>query len=160
MEPHSVDPAHELVPPRHEGVFGPLLWIDPAGGAVSQEAFAEPGTGTKALLVWVGALVAAVFEGVPDGAHANVSDSLRTFLRRAELPVVFLHARLPHGAGIKTSANGSGSRRELARAAAYALVQSAWLENDEVTIELDGESFHFEVRESLDEESRLLTVIR
>ena len=57
-------------------------------------------------------------------------------------------------------APSSVPRRELARAAAHLLVQAAWLEREAVAIELEGETFHFEVRESLDETGRVLTVIK
>ncbi|HVJ20246.1 MAG TPA: hypothetical protein VM686_32750 [Polyangiaceae bacterium] len=162
MEPHSVDLAHELAPPRHEGVFGPLLWIDRERGLVWQEAFAEQGTGTRALLVWVGTLVAAVSEGVPESEVAKVSECLRSFLRRSELPVVFQGEWLPNKTGIELCIDATPAvpRRELARAAAYALVQSAWLDRERVRVELDGESFDFDVRSSPDEEGRLLTVIK
>src|SRR5262245_24948065 len=130
MEPHSIDPAHELAAPRHEGVFGPLLWIDVASGKVWQEDFDEQGPGTRALLVWVGAPVAVVFEGVPDAELSRVSERLRAYLRRSALPVVFQGSWLPDKTGIEASADEEGtvSRRELARAAAYVLVQSEWLE--------------------------------
>jgi len=112
--------------------------------------------------VWVGTLVAAVSEGVPESEVAKVSECLRSFLRRSELPVVFQREWLPNKTGIELCIDATAAvpRRELARAAAYALVQSAWLDRERVRVELDGESFDFDVRSSPDEEGRLLTVIK
>ncbi len=163
MEPHSIDPAHDLVTPHHEGVFGPLLWVDTSSGEARQENYyGDPGGGTKALLVWVGHVVAVVSPGVDGAARAKVSQGLRAYLRRGELPIVYADEWLPGRTGARASANveGAVARRDLARAAAYLLVQSEWLERERVTIELDGERFDFDVRESPDESGRLLTVIK
>ena len=162
MEPHSIDPAHDLVTPHHDGVFGPLLWVDTVSGETRKENYyGDPGGGIKALLVWVGHLVAVVSRGVSEGDRTKVSAGLRAYLRRGELPIVYGGEWLPGRTGSLASADVEGDvgRRDLARAAAYLLVQSEWLDRERVTIELDGERFDFDVRESPDESGRLLTVI-
>jgi hypothetical protein len=162
MEPHSIDPAHDLVAPHHDGVFGPLLWVDPASGKVRKESYyGDPGERAKALLVWVGHVVAVV-RGVSDAERAKVSRGLREYLRRGELPIVYAGDPLPGERGARASADVEGaiSSRDLARAVAYLLVQSEWLERESVTVELDGERFDFEVGETPDESGRLITVIQ
>lgn len=163
MEPHSIDPAHDLVFPHHDGVFGPLLWVDTMSGEVRQENYyGDPGGSIKALLVWVGHLVAVVSRGVNESERSKVSRGLRAYLRRGELPIVYESDWLPERTGTLANADVEGTlpRRELARAAAYLLVQSEWVDRERVAIELDGERFDFDVRESPDESGRLLTVIK
>jgi hypothetical protein len=166
MEPHTLDLAHELGTPHHEGLYGPMLWIDVGSGRVWQEGSAgrgtpELGTGTNVFLIWIGMPVAAVSEGVPDPQLQQVSRGLRAFLRRSDLPVVFNRGWLPGrvGAKIVVDAAAAVSRRELARAEAYALVQAGWFERERVSVELEAERFDFEVRSTADEAGRLQPVI-
>jgi hypothetical protein len=163
MEPHSIDPAHDLVTPHHDGVFGPLLWVDTTSGEARQENYyGDPGGSIKALLVWVGHLVVVVSRGVHESERPKVSQGLRAYLRRGELPIVYEREWLPERVGTVAVSDVEGSvpRRDLARAAAYLLVQSEWVDRESVAIELDGERFEFDVRESPDESGRLLTVIK
>jgi hypothetical protein len=163
MEPHSIDPAHDLISPHHDGVFGPLLWVNTESGEVRKEIYyGDPGGSIKALLVWVGQVVAVVSRGVHESERAKVSRGLRAYLRRGELPIVYERDWLPERAGTLAVADVEGTvpRRDLARAAAYLVVQSEWLERERVAIELDGERFDFDVREAPDGEGRLLTVIK
>ena len=163
MEPHSIDPAHDLVFPHHDGVFGPLLWVDTSRGEARQENYyGDPGGSVKALLVWVGQLVVAVTRGVYEADRPKVSRGLRAYLRRGELPIVYEREWLPERVGTMAVADVEGevSRRDLARAAAYLLVRSEWVDRERVAIVLDGERFEFDVGESPDGEGRLLTVIK
>jgi hypothetical protein len=166
MEPHTIDLAHDLVAPHHDGLYGPMLWIDVGSGRVWQEGSAGQGTpelgrATNAFLIWVGTPVAAVSEGVPDAQIQRVAQGLRAFLRRLDLPVVFNRGWLPGkvGAKIVVDAPAAVPRRALARAEVYALVQAAWLDQDHVSIELEAERFDFEVRTTPDEEGRLQLVV-
>jgi hypothetical protein len=167
VEPHTIDLGHDLGEPHHEGVYGPLLWVDVSNGRVWQEGSAgegtpELGTGTTALLIWVGMSVAVVSEGVPDAQLQLVGQALRAFLRRPDLPIVFRRDWLPRKIGSKIVADAPASvpDRELARAEAYALVQAAWLEQESVTIELRAERFAFEVRAVPDEAGRVEVAIQ
>lgn len=167
MEPHTIDLAHDLGAPHHEGAYGPLLWVDVSSGRVWQEGSAgegtpDLGTGTTALLIWVGLSVVAVSEGVPDAQLQLVGQGLRAFLGRPDLPIVFNRGWLPGKIGSKIVAHAPASvpERELARAEAYALVQAGWLERDSVTIELLAERFAFEARAVPDEAGRLQVVIQ
>lgn len=166
MEPHTIDLAHDLRAPELEGVFGPLLWVDASAGRVWQEGSAgqdtpELGSGTSVLLIWVGAPVAVVSLGVSDEDRAAVARAVRAFLRRPEASVVFELGWLPQkeGTSIAVEALDAVSRRELARAEAYALVQARWFEGESVAVELGAERFVFAVRTALDTSGRVRSIV-
>jgi hypothetical protein len=166
MEPHTMDLAHDLSAPHHEGVYGPLLWVDAASGRCWQEGSAGHGTpelggGTNALMVWVGRLVVVVSMGVAEEQQARTSRALRTFLRQPELAIVFERSWLPDKAGTKVAVDAADAvpRRDLARAEAYALVQARWLDREQVLVELEAESFSFEARTVIDAAGRLRYII-
>jgi hypothetical protein len=166
MEPHTMDPAHELLAPRQEGVFGPQLWIDVPGRRVWQEGSAgdgvgEPGANSSARLVWVGRLVVVVAMGPQQEQLPGIAGALRAFFRQEQLPIVFSRAWLPEKIGTVIAADAAGaSALDLARAEAYALVQARWFEEERITVELTGEVFQFEVRSVLDAADRVQVTIR
>jgi hypothetical protein len=167
MEPHTLDPAHELREPHQDGVFGPLLGIDAASARVWQEGSVHPGKAeldpaVNARLVWVGTLVAVVSAGVEDAQLAAVARALRSFLGRAELPVVFSRGWLPGKVGsiIVAESSVAVSARELARAEAYALVQTRWFQGERVLVQLAADTFEFEVRSVLDAADRVQVTLR
>jgi hypothetical protein len=166
MEPHTLDLAHDLRAPHHEGVYGPLLWVDVTAGRVWQEGSAgqgtpELGSGVHVLLVWVGAMVAVVSMGVDDPQIASVSQAVRAFLGNPDAAVVFERGWLPEKIGTRIAAQAPTEfpRSELARAEAYALVQARWLDLERVTIELATERFVFDVRTVLDASGRVQQLI-
>ena len=166
MEPHTIDLAHELRAPHHDGVYGPLLWVDATSGRVWQEGSAghgtpELGSGTNVLLVWVGRMVPIVSLGIADEHLTGVSQALRAFLRSADAAIVFERSWLPDKIGISIAVEAADAvpRRELARAEAYALVQARWFERERVTVELGAEHFVFDVRTSVDMSGRVQQVI-
>ena len=166
MEPHTLDLAHDLRAPHHEGVYGPLLWVDAPTGRVWQEGSAgqgtpELGSGVHVLLVWVGAMVAVVSMGIDDPHIAGVSQAVRAFLANPDAPVVFERNWLPEKIGTRIAAQAPTAvpERELARAEAYALVQARWLDVERVTVELATERFVFDVSSVLDSSGRVRQVI-
>jgi hypothetical protein len=167
MEPHTLDPAHELREPHQEGVFGPLLGIDVADARVWQEGSVHPGKAAQdpavnARLVWVGSLVAVVSVGVEDARLPAVAQALRAFLGQPQLPVVFSRGWLPGKVGsvIATESPPTVAGRELARAEAYALVQTRWFQGERVLVQLGTDSFEFEVRSVLDAADRVQVTLR
>jgi hypothetical protein len=166
MEPHTLDLAHDLRAPNLEGVYGPLLWVDVTTGRVWQEGSAgqgtpELGSGVHVLLVWVGAMVAVVSMGVDESQISGVSQAVRAFLGNPEAAVVFEQSWLPEKIGTRIAAQAptAFSRRELARAEAYALVQARWLDLERVTVELATERFVFEASSVLDSSGRVRQII-
>src|SRR4051794_16120573 len=94
MEPHTIDLARDLRPPPFEGICGRLLWVDASASRVWQEGSAgqgapDPGTATSVLLVWVGAPVVVVSQGIGEGDRPAVARAVRAALARPEAPVVF-----------------------------------------------------------------------
>lgn len=167
MEPHTLDPARELREPHQEGVFGPLLGIDVAQARVWQDGSVDPGKAeldpaVNARLVWVGKLVAVVSVGVEDARRGAVGDALRSFLGQAQLPIVFSRGWLPGKIGSIIAADSplAVAGRDLARAEAYALVQTRWFQGERVLVELGPETFEFEVRSVLDAADRVQVTLR
>jgi hypothetical protein len=120
-------------------------WLRTADGEV--RGTMPSGPKTNAFVVWVGRSVIVVSEGVEPGDFGAVAEALRDVVGLGSVPVLFDRGRAGVGA-VRAVAHGdpSTARREVARAQAYVMVQCAWYEGAGITVELDGQTFGFEIR--------------
>lgn len=122
-----------------------LAWLRTADGDV--RGTMPSGPKTNAFLVWVSRPVVVVSEGVALADFETVAEALRDIVGLGSLPVVFDRGRTgPDSVRAMAWCDPSTTRGEVARAQAYVMVQCAWYEDERITVELDGQTFGFEIR--------------
>jgi hypothetical protein len=141
--------------PSRDGVWGPEIVVNAVSGD-AQLRFNDgrvlgtppPEPVTNAYMVWLGAPVIVISEGVRAEAIHTVASRLRAWLGLDNVPVVVSMEHLQGGIGTRILVDSPTywEPRELARAEVYALVQCAWVEAEHVRVQLDGAEFGFDVR--------------